>query len=1179
MTGDALEAYLGAKANKETHDPPNPNYYDPEDEGRTLLHFNRKKLVEDIYAADQPVFKDTQGGGDKVEVIKHIPDAEIDQLDLATCKKELNRRGFNKPPFNVCVMIDPNNSAQQKNLQELPEKLPGEYKSLAQLKDEYGAAIKVAIQKEQENDAGYVAFKFADTKSFPKTSSAQGHDLMTIIAATVGADAMADFKDGVTKVRKIKIEEAKGLLKLIGHDPRFKSGQPVVQPSYFERQCRNCECCVLFWLYWIGMLIVMGIAVTTGDPYRLIRPVDLNGDTCGSVNLEGKEQLYYFQLGLDALNLYTDSEYASTCTDRAAGCFTGICVDGCPKKGTVVCDYEMQSTIDTACGTSVAEPFADCVERAQREAANDGNGCWFVPMSSVEIFKRCLPWEPSTTVTDYSCQRTEVTLAGETRIKSEYFASDNCPCGGDDMMECTAFEQKDRDTETCLPQADYTCLGTATQPATCTGTPTDAATYGDSCDRLAVAVPGDCPDGCAFTAKPKCDLDPATDGTGRCPAGCDHATVADPDTTCEIDTPGVYDGDTLLTDGTCRLAAANTGSGDCKWHVDSQQRTCSASIMQLKMQFGCKDGVIHRTQTQEAAYQEGTEEMSGTLTTYSAWLAQAGADVYNSYELIILMGPVLAAVAAFLFIFLMSYFAGLLIWTTLIALQFVFIAITLFMSWQCGYLQDALEGLVNTTAPEASNDTWAGVAGDGATTAQAFLESYSAFGEQDAEATESNEIIWMIAFWVSLILTIVYFFALLGLRQQIKLAIELIKEAGRTVRKMPMALFYPLFTYALSFVVFIYFLSVATYIITSNASVDSLSETYSFPNASFDLDSLSDVAQAAQAEIAANRTIVAYNSTAAETNNFVRGLFVYHLFGYYWVAEFIKAIGMLTIAGAICSDYWITNDSLRPGSPVAQSFWRSIRYHAGSAVYGAAIIAIIRLWRAIMMYVDKQTQELQKANKFAMIAMKMIHCCLWCLEKIARYISNAAFIMIAIEGRGFCVSAWRSFKLLFSNSLRIATTESIALLIIWLANVGITACCVMLTMLALNNLPLYTCIGLEAGEKCTNYVDNALIPSIFVALTSFMIAYCFMQVYGMAITTILLSFCLDEDKFKNGQYKGKLNDEGEPDGRMFCVMRGKIGLIKLVSPNIQKEQAALEAKQSNFAVEQAKLALKSGARP
>ena len=48
----------------------------------------------------------------------------------------------------------------------------------------------------------------------------------------------------------------------------------------------------------------------------------------------------------------------------------------------------------------------------------------------------------------------------------------------------------------------------------------------------------------------------------------------------------------------------------------------------------------------------------------------------------------------------------------------------------------------------------------------------------------------------------------------------------------------------------------------------------------------------------------------------MRGFFLYHLFGFYWVSEFIKAIGMLTIAGAICSDYWITNPAYRPSSPL-----------------------------------------------------------------------------------------------------------------------------------------------------------------------------------------------------------------------------------------------------------------------
>lgn len=1210
-------------------------------------------------------------------------------MDLPTIKKELKRRGFTKPPYNVCVVLNPDDPTQQRNIQAHYEQMKQPLEESPKAKLEHlndsvadgSHSIKIAIQKENANDGGHIAFRKADDPK--KTDLTLSQDLGAIIAATVGEGAEHDFKDGVPKVSKLSEKEGKGLLKLIGHDPRFKNGQPIVQPAYFQRSCQNWYCCVLFWLYWIGMLVVMGVAVTTGDPYRLIRPIDYNGNTCGSETSLGKEEMYYPQLAMDAVKMYQDSEYASTCADSVSGCFYGICTDGCPKKGSYLCNYEVQAGIEESCSgpPSGYDTVAACVLANQE--ANNNNGCWVVQMNSIEIFKRCLPWESGTTETQYSCDVTYTAATGQSVVTSTPIRSDNCPCGGPDMLECTDDNAKQPGTQTCLAQMwDPTkCDGTSDEPATCEGTFSDSngltglsceaptckeaattsvpadrdacdavedldddtacghvkktstctetATTSNSVDRAACAAVVDldddtacglvvkdgtvgepactytdlsteaactytalmcqcadvreflvdpassnCPDECTFTPTPTCDLDESTDSRGDCPEGCTKTALADPDTTCTLDQAGEFDDDDILqVEGTCTAQAGSSADGFCTYHVESKQENCTTGVMDMKLTLGCPHGVIHRTQITEAEYTEGTEDMSSALTTYSAWLNQAGSDVYNASELIIIMGPVLSAVTAFCFILFMSYFAGVLIWTTLIALQIIFIVATLFMSWQCGYLQSLLDGIINTTSTETGNSTWSAVAGDGATTAQAWLEGYSAFGETDEEATESNEIIWMIAFWVSLILTVVYFCALLALRKQIKLAIELVKEAGRTVRKMPLALFYPMFTYAMLFVMFLYFFFVATYIITSDADIDSLSETYSLENATFDLDTLTDVAAQAQAELAANDTIVAYNATAAETNNLIRGLFVYHLFGYYWVAEFIKAIGMLTIAGAICSDYWITDDKLRPSSPVVQSFYRSIRYHAGSAVYGALVIAIIRLWRAIMMYIDKQTQELQRANRAAAILMKVIHCCLWCLEKIARYISNAAFIMIAIEGRGFCLSAWRSFKLLFSNSLRIATTESIALLIIWLANVGITACCVMLTMLCLNNLPMYTCIGLESGETCDSYVDNALVPSIFVGITSFMIAYCFMQVYGMAITTILLSFCLDEDKFKNGAYTEKLNEEGEKDGRMFCVIREKIGLIELVSPSIAKQQEALEEEQKRFQVEQAKAAL------
>eukprot|EP01051_Picozoa_sp_SAG22_P012637 SAG22_NODE_1333_length_4674_cov_5.765319_2_plen_183_part_00 len=130
-----------------------------------------------------------------------------------------------------------------------------------------------------------------------------------------------------------------------------------------------------------------------------------------------------------------------------------------------------------------------------------------------------------------------------------------------------------------------------------------------------------------------------------------------------------------------------------------------------------------------------------------------------------------------------------------------------------------------------------------------------------------------------------------------------------------------------------------------------------------------------------------------------------------------------------------------PAMPVLGAAYRSVRYHFGSAIFGGAILALVRLARYIAMYIDAKTAELQKQHLWVRVVMKLVHCCLWCLEKCLRFLVSSAYILVAIEGRSFCRSAWRSFKLLFSNSLRVATTVAISKVIIVLARLGIIGEC------------------------------------------------------------------------------------------------------------------------------------------
>eukprot|EP01052_Picozoa_sp_SAG31_P023383 SAG31_NODE_1924_length_6902_cov_5.916066_6_plen_90_part_00 len=65
---------------------------------------------------------------------------------------------------------------------------------------------------------------------------------------------------------------------------------------------------------------------------------------------------------------------------------------------------------------------------------------------------------------------------------------------------------------------------------------------------------------------------------------------------------------------------------------------------------------------------------------------------------------------------------------------------------------------------------------------------------------------------------------------------------------------------------------------------------------------------------------------------------------------------------------------------------------------GALILAIVQFMRAVLAYVQSKTEEMQKQNKALKIAMCACQCCLWCFEKVIKYLSHNAYILVAIDG-------------------------------------------------------------------------------------------------------------------------------------------------------------------------------------
>lgn len=167
-------------------------------------------------------------------------------------------------------------------------------------------------------------------------------------------------------------------------------------------------------------------------------------------------------------------------------------------------------------------------------------------------------------------------------------------------------------------------------------------------------------------------------------------------------------------------------------------------------------------------------------------------------------------------------------------------------------------------------------------------------------------------------------------------------------------------------------------------------------------------------------------------------------------------------SGAIAHFYWARGDTSKmPTFPVLAALKNTVVYHLGSIAIGSFIIAIIQLirycllqsachmiscfggmlvelisWyqvlhlqlinchshvfalacRFLLEYFDKKTKQLQEQNKCAQWAMCCVKCCMWCLEKIVAFINRNAYIMIAIKGTNYCVSAGRAIALIVQVS-------------------------------------------------------------------------------------------------------------------------------------------------------------------
>ena len=415
---------------------------------------------------------------------------------------------------------------------------------------------------------------------------------------------------------------------------------------------------------------------------------------------------------------------------------------------------------------------------------------------------------------------------------------------------------------------------------------------------------------------------------------------------------------------------------------------------------------------------------------------------------------------------------------------------------------------------------------------------------------ENNQETWEFAAYFLAGFSLLYLLLLIWMRKKIAVAIGIFKEASRCIQSMPEVALYPFLTLALVLSHAAYFFAVFCYIYTC-ADLDGLSfddvadatgagaaaaatgrRLGAVPGelaglhfaAARHLDPAwtpSEAQLRAGAEAAAaavdgfsGRRLLNFNLTddyAGEEAAIVPPMgtknimLLYHFFGFLWTNQFIQGMGMMIIAGAVAEWYWTpTKKGKKKGrlNELGASMKRTVCSHMGTVIFGSFIIALVQLIRAIMMYIDRKTKKLREKNKAMQMLFKIIHCCLWCLEKCLKFLSRNAYIMTAMKGTGFCKSCKDAIMLMIANMGRVAVVNLISALLLFLGKLAIAVGTGVVAYLWLENDLAYK----AGGDKALHSTAPVMVVTV---LLGYMIATSFMYVYDLAIDTILLCFCED----------------------------------------------------------------------
>jgi len=180
-------------------------------------------------------------------------------------------------------------------------------------------------------------------------------------------------------------------------------------------------------------------------------------------------------------------------------------------------------------------------------------------------------------------------------------------------------------------------------------------------------------------------------------------------------------------------------------------------------------------------------------------------------------------------------------------------------------------------------------------------------------------------------------------------------------------------------------------------------------------------------------------------------LFLFMMFGMFWIVAWLIAIQIFVVAAVVCMWYFgghgsdTGEESSKAGVCMATGW--AFRYHLGSLAWGAFLVAVITMIRVIFEYIVYQYEKMgMKDNIVFKCITCYVRCILKCLDMCIKFINKNAYIQVALHNKSFCEGAKDSFWLMARNAARFNAVGWTGAILLFIGKLLITSSCAFLTI-------------------------------------------------------------------------------------------------------------------------------------